>query len=323
MECETRTIQRCGSSAFKELRLFLSEVVKQTRFDVGGSWNGSNLKGRGFGNSPENLLTPKEFRELLDSRAWGSDAQYQSENARPIYPDELESELTAKLRELLADYINSELDLIGHKFPMPDPRLESVGWIRLGLTEQKYETKVSDFARGVVRAAAILGPDQTVGFLRDWVNTNRFHYRTSLLLFGVTTDEPLDTVQGIRVEPLKTVMADLPLSLPRGTYVSAKDYLGRAILYIDADVSQALFRPRDNRQSGDPVRINWALGTQSLESLFEALSLVLDDYVYFKLNWNDFEELSAFSGKGHGGPLDTGTMLSDRSIDGPIQYDTN
>ena len=101
-------------------------------------------------------------------------------------PDETISELADRLRGLLADFVDSDTDVVGHAFPVLCPSTSSRSTSEGGLVGYEQQSKVRDFATGLVWHAAVLSPHRVAGVLSDSMDGKPLRFRTSSLLLGVT-----------------------------------------------------------------------------------------------------------------------------------------
>lgn len=214
--------------------------------------------------------------------------------------DELIEELAESLRELMTDSIDSDTDLIGHAFPVLCPSTSYRPTSAGGLVGYEQESKVRDFAKGLIWHAAALGPLHVVRILSDSMEGKSLPFRTSSLLLGFTVDQQLDLHNGVRVTPLPKSSDALPDSLPLTISMSVKDLLGRAVLSVDCSVCPALFHPRSCRNENEVPQTHWALEEASRSTFYEALTLVCDSYVHSILSWSDFGELNIFPSEIYG-----------------------
>ncbi len=173
------------------------------------------------------------------------------------------------------------------------------------------EPEVTDFARTLIKAAALLGSEASVRILRGWIAGEPYHFRIKLLLTGVQCDQPLALeAEGIQVEQLPKggYPADLapyfpPLFLDMPS-LNAYDLFGRTVLSVDGTASPALYRP--TRTHGDDpdwnLRQVWAGGkipcltTEGWrEGLLEVLSIACDGHVDWTHDWRDVGDVAAFN----------------------------
>ena len=297
----------------RELTTLLDRIVEDTIFDAGRARTLDTSRVTTFDGNPENGLSPTELRDALERSSWHSEERVRAESARPVSSDRLLAKLIEKLRQLLTDYILTGTDRVRHTFPMFGCSAKHVKARNDGFTQYEYESTVPQFAVALIRCAAIVGSDRAVSMLSGWIDGEPFQYRRSALLVGVTTQQRLDLGNGIRVTPLAISSDALPTSLPKGSSIRPLDYLGRAVLSVDSTACPAIFRAGDRRSTGDDVTILSALGNAPLETLYEALSLTCNRYVHFKWSWDEYEEVSAFAGKGHGDGRSMGSARNELS----------
>ena len=282
----------------RELTTLLHEIVQQTSFEVGQTLIAGGTTLITFDGKLDKL-SPAQLRDTLERACWDSDERLKAESARPVSPDHLVTELIGKLRELLTNYITVETDRIRHLFPVFEPSVDycSIKLENNGFKKYEYVSTISDLAKGLIRGATILGPDRAAKLLYDWIDEKPLMYLTSALLVGVTVEQELDLCNGVRVTPLPISSDALPVSLPRDTSTSVRDYLERVVLSVDTTVCPVFSQVQDSQPTDEGPHVLSDPGVASLDTLCEALSLICDSYVHSKLYWNDYEEVNAFSGK--------------------------
>ena len=294
-----------------ELKTLLHEIVQQTSFEVGQTMIAGGTTLITFDRKLDKL-SPTQLQDILKSASWDSEERLKSESARPVSPDHLVKELTEKLRELLGNYIATGTDHIRHTFPSSNLSYSDRERKSDGLAKRECVSYISDFAKGLIRGAAILGPDRVAELLCNWIEGKPLQYRTSALLAGVTVEQELDLGNGVSVTPLPISSDALPVSLPRDTSTSVIDYLGRAVLSVDSEVCPVLSQVQNSQDPGaSPHDLSGPDGL-SLPTLYEALSLISGNFVHSKLNWNDYAEVSAFSSKNQSDSWRSGPFFNDR-----------
>ena len=102
-------------------------------------------------------------------------------------------------------------------------------------------------------------------------------YRTAALLNGVAFTNPLSPLAGVDIEPLPLSADELPVHLPKSSGMSAADYLGRTVLYIQHEASPAFFRP--GTTSPDEVVAVQDVAGVEFDTVCRALSLESDTNV--------------------------------------------
>lgn len=294
----------------RDLTVLLEEIVQQTFFEVGQILIAGETTHITFGGELEKFSSA-QLHDILERAKWDDDERLKAETARPVSPDHLAVELDNTLCHLMADYIVPRTNHIRHAFPAFDSPFTSSTLQSNGLCKYEYVSTVSEFAKGLTRAAAILGSDRAVKLLCHWIARKPLRYRTSALLVGVTVEQELDLRNGVRVTPLPVSSDALPVSLPGNTSRSVIDYLGRVTLSVDSTVCPVLSKVRDAQRPDESLHVLSDPGVASLHTLCEALSIICDSCVRSKLYWNDYGEVSAFSGKHHNNSWRTGSIVDD------------
>lgn len=283
----------------QDLTELLNSILDQTTFD----------------SRSAKKMTPGQLRDAFERNGWHDEEIISAREAEPDIPDELLAQLNDRLRSLLKEYITSghlrfglgqaqETDFIGHAFPINEQG-HPISYIPPEMIfcpnyfDLAYISRVStlaDFAKGVIKGAAVLGSERVTHLLSDWLEGKPVKYRTSALLNGPPVKAPLNLLDGAHIEPLPLSSDRLDASLPRRRGTSGNgvfDYLGRTLVSIDSEVKPVLFRP-ETRPSAQAIQVK-PIGGVNIATVCQALSLESDDYVDAGFYWNDYQELDAFS----------------------------
>ena len=161
-----------------------------------------------------------------------------------------------------------------------------------GLVSREIVSDVEDFAKGLIKGAAVKGSERVSDLLSGWLQGKPVEYRASAILNGPPVEAPLAPLEGIHIEPLPLSTDELPASLPRFAQIRAEDYLGRTMVSIDSTASPALFHPQTNPLE-PRVQAKLKVG-MNFDTVCQALSLESDSYVDAAFYWNDYRELVAF-----------------------------
>ncbi len=258
----------------------VDQILRETRFDA-----------RRYGT-----YTAAQMRSLHAPR--DPTGQRLVRSAKAVIPEARLAVLVERLGRELQAYIDPETQRIG------------TGLIALmGGRLDLAEPTVTEFARTLVRAAAILGSARAVEILRGWLDEKPYRYRIKVLLAGVRCEKPLALEEGVRVTQLPEggYVADLAPHLPYSLTPYETDvfrFKGRTVLSIDGTAAPALYQPR--RGHGDEPERNlrevWAGGkipclttNNWRERITEALSLASDHCVRWTHDWLDSGDLAAFN----------------------------
>ncbi len=207
------------------------------------------------------------------------------------------AELADSLRSFLRNYIHNER-------------------IGLGLTlvaGGKSNPQISEYAQDLVRAAAILGPEELVQLLCDWERGTPIQYKTCAVLSGISVTEPLMMDGGIRFVELPKSSDALANELPDGISIDVEimRMAGATKLIMDTQCRPSLYKPGGTWPDHQET---WAYGSlgPSLDSLCDALSLVTNNRVRSLTYWFDFSPLDVL-GAGSGYTLPRGDEFSSRT----------
>ena len=211
--------------------------------------------------------------------------------ARANIPDAAMTRLVDALRRTLGQFIHPDTDRIGHAFPV-DGRDYSRGAFRQdGLHDQESQSSLSEFARTLVRAAAIMGAKEAAGLLVGWKHGQPVNLRMCTVLSGLPLAAPLTPRQDIRIVPLALSTAELP-RLPIRRDAAPRDYLGLSLLTVQLFASPALFRPGPDTKEGS-VRSSSVDGV-NFDLVCEALSLQANDHVSTGFVWHEYPDAAPF-----------------------------
>ena len=229
----------------KTLSEMLDSVLNQTTFDGGRTEEttyGSTV--RNYGSRPGETISPEELREIIEHGTWDAADINRARSARVVCPNELISQFESQLRLYLKDYIDPNTDRIGHAFPAVgmDGTMYSASQ-RNGFYSVAAASSLGDFARGLVRGAALVGTNRALEFLSAWADGQPVRYRTSAILNGLSVHESITPTEGVRIDPLPWTSSQLGPHLPKRKGVEATDFLGRTVVSIDTQASPPLFRP--------------------------------------------------------------------------------
>ena len=300
----------------QRLRELLNLIVDQATFDVGRTETVGRSVKTSFAARPNEVISPKQLREILARNRWDDQEIDRARSARLISPDESISELNNHIRPLLQGYIASETDRIGCAFPIGSQNDQRITCQANGLLSVECVSSLNNFTIGLVKAAAILGAERVICLLSEWLEGKPVEYRTSALLNGVIVSEPLTPIDGVHIEPLPLSSDELTAHLPRRDGMSAEDYLGRTVLSIDCTASPALFRPQTD-ESGENVHAQAVATNIDIDIVCQALSLGCDSHVEAGFYWNDYQEFAVFFPTSSNGSWSTGT---ERFRSRPVGY---
>ena len=295
----TSTTLISNTLAMQELEVLLDRVVASTIYTI------PQLRSLGTGTeialepNPTQTISAAKLRRTLQYAQWESEERIAAECAEPIVTPELMTTLRCSIEHILSPYIADDSKVIRHMFPGYHSKHTYSVPANAGLYQLVFESLIPEFCKAIVRASTLLGSSRTVSYLRDWIDARPLTYQAHALVGGLEVREHLDLGNGIRMFPLPMSSDRLPASLPRETGLSVRDYLGRTILSVDLSVKPVLSRSPYCDFGDLGPQVIYDPGIASMSSLAEALSLVCDQFVYYRLCWNDYAAVSAFSGEQH------------------------
>ena len=267
------------------LAVLLAQALGQTMFRADG----------------DVLLKANEVRSKWEESYWGAPDAETVQSVWPQVPDQCVESVSACLRRRLPDYIHAERDRIGHSFSVLGEPYGGTTGVDHHIWYQGVST-VPGFARGLVIAAALLGPQRVARLVDDWSREAPLRLRICVLVGGgLYPEAPLELVPGLRVHSLPVSSDSFPRSIPETRSLYVPSWLGQTVLEVDAEMHPALFRPGDADNELPRLETRAALGQVPLDTFLLALSLVCNRHLGLAWAWTDYGELDAFSrGRSHG-----------------------
>lgn len=264
-----------------ELAALLDEALRATTFRTAG--------GKGY--------SAEEFRDELSPPLKRVPETWEVLSANPVVSDSWVGSVADHLRDRLSEYIDVSTDRIGHSFAVDSATSRRFTVTPDYAVEIQASSSLAGLVRGLIRAAAVLGPDRAAQLLGLWADGKPRHYRILVVLAGVHVAEDIELNQGLRVYRLPISSDSLPISLPKMMRLdSVARILGHTVLEVKASTSPALFAPPQSNDEYTCVHLHTstALGGVSLNTFFLALSLVCNRQVGLAWSWNDFGDAGAF-----------------------------
>ena len=233
------------------------------------------------------------LRNAYDDRLGRSANVYDILSARPSIAGDCMDRLTAHLRETLRDYVEDDIDYVGHSFDVMDGHTFKVSTTPDGAEQRRATSTVSSFASGLVRAAAVLGPQRASQLLSDWSDGEFLRSKVCIVLSSGHAVDPFDLGNGLRVYRLPCSSESLPNSIPDAPGDVISQILGRTVLELDAFTSPALTVFPDSEGYAE-LQTHTALAPSRLDELFVAMSLVFNHRIGMAWSWNDFGDSRPF-----------------------------
>ena len=274
----------------------LASVLAEAKFDLGKAEHGRESSSIGYARNPDEVVLPAELRDLAVKQGRRNRRTTLARRAKVIVPDEPFAEWLSAIKELLGNYIDHETGKIGHAFPMECSNHGYTTFEAEGITSQAYVSSIDDFAKVLIRGAAIMSTAKLVGTLRQWLEQQSVRYFTSAILNGLYLADKLTPLSGIRIEPLPRSTSGEFGSLPVRRGSSIGDYLGRTMLKVESIARPAFYRPKEGER-GPAVRAKFATDI-GLKTVCQALALETNSMVEMAFEWNDYEEASLYLSPG-------------------------
>ena len=219
-------------------------------------------------------------------------------SARPVIYDAQIGPLVDHLRYQLTAYIDPDTDRIGHSFTVMADEMRGLTFTDDLVDEIQAKSSLPNFARGLVRAAAVIGPERAARLLTQWANGEPLRYKIMVVLDGAFTDTEIELQEGLRAYQLPLTSNALPVSTPR--LRSVEKILGRTLLEVDVSTGPALFITPEG-DARIPLQTRTALGCTSFDTFLLALSLVCNRRVDVVSGWNDHGDAASFVPAGQSG----------------------
>ena len=260
------------------LSALLSEALSHTSFDT-----------------PEGLRY--DATSLLIALGYSrvdSPSRQDARSAVPVVSDGWDDALADFLRVHLAECIDIAADRIGHSFEV----LLHFDGVNIGVGDHMWyqgASSVHDFARGLIRAAAVLGPGRAAELVEGWARGEPVRYKTVALLGGeVLPSEPLSPDSGISIYSLPLDSDELPFSVLESSSSPVHILLGQSLLELETQTCPALFLPVGGRASDAEVETSNSLREIDIETFCLALSLVCNRRIGVDRVWREYGETEAF-----------------------------
>lgn len=258
----------------RELTTSLHNALPRTHFEI-----------RRFGT-----YTVQEIREIY---RYGIPVDlFRIRNSRPVLDDEPRAEIEQALRLMVARYI--EDGSIGNGFAF--------------LIGGSAIIPVAALVDGVVRASAIVGPEEAVQTLGRWTNQEHIPYEWYAVLSGLSTDAPLGSDEAIRFDPLPPSSSEVFLHLPLDAQleIAPRDTLGNLRAKVACLAGPAFFLPSQltDLQGPRADMLSWVRGSvppNFAEVVCKALTLACNHYVDWTMEWFECAEERPFGLAGLGG----------------------
>ena len=241
------------------------------------------------------VFSAEQLRCALTETYWGAPDRKKAMSARPEPQDAVIERLAEDLRQRLNPYVHAPTDSVGHSFRIAS---DAGGIVRARpdrVVEVQSKSDLSRFARGLIRAAAVIGPQSAVQALDQWAHVEPLRCKICLVLDGAHAAERLELDQGLRVYPLATSSEGFPLSMPDLDWNAVGNILGHTVLEIDAHTFPVFFQPPEGDSEFPPLETLTVLGNTKVDTFLIALSLLCNRRVDVAWSWTDYGDVAAFT----------------------------
>ncbi len=272
----------------------LRHAVNQSTYDTG------HREAREVGHStfysrrPQDIITSAKLRQLFEYDRWGCDTSSNVQDAKLICDDNILTNVSHALRELLNEYIDPTTDRIGSAIPVHGQTGKPLATMRKdGLLDSEYVMPFEELTQSFVKAAAILGVTCVSSLLSRWIACEPVQYRISTLIDGPFFGSSVDIDGNILIEPLPLKSSALRASIPRQQNMTPTTYLGRTVVSILCRASPVFFKP--SAEDNAPNVQTTSLASLDIKSICLILALKSDENVEQQFSWIDYGPLRAFS----------------------------
>ena len=244
------------------------------------------------------IVSAEELRQTLSESYWGAPDRELALSARPEISDEAVECLAAGLHQRLESHVDASSGRIGHSLRVAGDEGGVVRATPDHAVEIQSKSHTRGLARGLIRAAAVIGPEAAVELLDGWAGGEPLRFKICLVLAGLYVDQPLELAEGLRAYALPTSSEGLPLSMPstpRVHWQRVSNMLGHTVLEIDAHTCPVFFQPPRQEGQYPPLETLTILQGVKIDTLLTALSLVCNRRVGVAWSWNDYGDAAAFA----------------------------
>ena len=261
-----------------ELTRYLTQALTHTMFSVASGPPGP----------------PEAYQRMYGDIYWGSPNARSVTSSLPSLPDDCLEIVSECLRGLLYNFVDAK-DRIGHAFPVARDEKNAITLTPNHVLQYRGVSSMSGFARGLLCAAALLGPERASALVHQWATGQPLQGTACLVLDCPSVQGELESVHGLSVRDLPLSSDLLPSSMPVMDSNAIANLLGRPLLQLSVNVTPAFFVPSLADDTYPSFETTTCLGEVSLETFLVALSLVCNRRVRILRGWTDNGQAIAFS----------------------------
>ncbi len=267
----------------EKLQKLLESAVVSAKFDIGRVEKPRSGLSISYPSRPEEMVDSDRLEEMIATTGWYATEYIQASGAHLVADDQLLTDLRKYVSQLLKDYIDPATDRIGHAFPTGGRQEYHVGYTDGNISIDTWSSPVESFIESLVKGAAVAGPESLVNRLLCWLAGDPIEYRIAAILNGITVSEPIEPIDGVLIEPLPISADRLPVHLSDRLGMSADQYLGRTVVYLEQHASPAIFRP-DSKSVAELVEVSAVAGLD-FDTVCAGISLESDAHVETGFYW--------------------------------------
>lgn len=221
--------------------------------------------------------------------------------------------LANMLRQILARYISPKSDLIGYGL------VDLVG----GLVPTKFD----EFVKELIRGATLLGTEEAVTFLSDWLEQKTFYFEYHGVIQDAEVVGQPPPEKGMQIRALPKSSADLPYSLRSLSMAEPTLFwLGGCVLSVRHGFNPDFFVPSESgarseterRSAFSPDYPGYSRNAL-LDRIEVAMSLATNSNVGLTPRWSDYGDLQAFRQPLSGGLISRGLYSPVKITDSTIR----
>lgn len=248
-----------------------------------------------YTGDPDEILDPEFIRHLRSNPQSVGEPLRQLQSASVQIPDKTRTALVQVLREVLIDYLDASVDIVGLAFHIQGSSNTSCRFETGGCSSQASFCSIKTLADTLTRGAAVLGPDRIADLVDGWVSGKPVVYRTSNVI-PLALSHPLAPISGVDIVPLPLSTNELPDTLPMPKSASPSEFLGQTVISVETSVTPALFRASGDSPSGS-VQAAF-LPPVTLHNVRDALSLECNTHIPGGLNYHYYRDFAVLAEQG-------------------------
>ena len=152
----------------------------------------------------ERCIRLNDLQNVYRQRRFGTNEWWLVYLSEARAPEGKLTELVGQLRSALPEFIHPETDRIGNGL-----------FDQTGGSFEAKEPTIIQFAKNLLKPAALLGTDRVCELITGWANGESLRFQQKVLLAGLNVEQTLMLAEGVSLAKLPSSGAELPSSLPK------------------------------------------------------------------------------------------------------------